>query len=342
MNSNNNNRVYYLDWIRVLACFLVCLIHAPLSNESSIGNLWLSAYNYLASPCIGLFFMVSGALLFPVKLELKSFIKRRVIRIALPLLFWSAITVGVYIMAGKYSWAEGFQALILTPFRAVTGVYWFLYTILGLYLFAPIISPALQSEKLTRYFLLLWGMTLVLPYINAWVPDYWNLTGNIYHPLFEFSGYLGYMVLGYYLRHHLPSKRQYFSVICIPGSILAIAIPLYFLNGRHEGVTNAMLYGYLTVNVASLCAIYFVGLALWACRYPTGGGRIIQDISQKSFGIYLIHILVMREWLWQAWQSHFPEAGHAIQIPAVALATFLVSYAIIKLISLIPGSKYII
>ena len=344
MTTANQPRLYWLDSVRVLACFLVCLIHAPLPDTSGQGSLWLSAYNYLSAPCIGLFFMVSGALLFPVKSDINTFIRKRLMRIGLPLLFWSAVCVIVFWLVGKISFNSAMLSFLLTPFKPVTGVYWFMYTIFGLYLFAPIISPAITNEKLTRYYLLSWGISLVLPYANAWLPSYWNLTGNIYHPFYEFHGYLGYMVLGYYLRNHLPALKAYIYKICVPGGILAIIIPLYFLNGRHAGVTNDMLYGYLTINVACLCVILFIGVALLSQLIPTRGGRnsILQDISRKSFGIYLVHILVMRECIWDIWQSTFPNAGYAVQIPCVAILTFLISYLIIKLISYIPGSRYII
>lgn len=337
-------RLYWLDTVRVLACFLVCLIHAPLPDTSGQGSLWLSVYNYVSAPCIGLFFMVSGALLFPVKLDIGTFIRKRLLRIGLPLLFWSAVCVFVFWLAGKLSFHSAILSFLQSPFKPVTGVYWFMYTIFGLYLIAPIISPAIANEKLTRYFLLLWCITLLLPYANAWLPGYWSLSGNIYHPFYEFHGYLGYMVLGYYLRHHLPAWKTYICKISIPGGILAIIIPLYFLNGRHAGVTNDMLYGYLTINVACLCVIAFIGAALLSQCIPIRGdrNRILQDISRNSFGIYLIHILVMREWIWDIWQSTFPNAGYAVQIPCVAIMTFLISYLIIKLISYIPGSRYII
>ena len=338
-----HTRLYWLDTIRVLACFLVCLRHSLIPPPNGQGSLWLSAYNYLSAPCIGLFFMVSGALLFPVKLDIRTFISKRLLRIGIPLLFWSAIWVIIFCLTGKIEFNEAIRAFLLFPFKAVTGVYWFMYTIFGLYLFAPIISPAISNEKVARYFLILWGVTLTLPYINAWLPNYWNLTGDVTHPLFEFSGYLGYMVLGYYLRYHLPSWKNFIFKICIPGCFLAIIIPLYFLSERHTNITNDMLYGFLTINIAGLCIIYFIGLALLSRLIPIEGKsiKVLQDFSVKSFGIYLIHILVLHEFSWHVWKFFFPNTGYLIQIPAVAIVTFILSYIIIKLISFIPGSKYI-
>lgn len=57
-------RDYSLDLVRILACFMVVLMHSPMQTENANGLL-LSSLSYFTAPCIGLFFMVSGALLLP-------------------------------------------------------------------------------------------------------------------------------------------------------------------------------------------------------------------------------------------------------------------------------------
>ncbi len=338
-----HKRLYELDAIRVLACFLVCVCHAPLPNTSGESSLWLSAYNYISCTSIGLFFMVSGALLFPIEINVTTFIKRRFIRILLPAMFWSIVTLVTFSALGKISPIETLKSLFLLPLKPVHGVYWFIYTILGLYLAAPIISPALRNEKLVRYYLILWGATLILPYLNAIIPNYWLFSGNLYHPLHEFSGFMGYMVLGYYLRHHIPSIFHFFIRFFIPGLLIATIVPLYFMCFPHPEIPHSILYGYLTINIAVMCSLLFIALHLIFKYIPIlESHNILVDVSSKTFGIYLIHILIMRELLWNVWESLFPDIGYAIQIPSVAIVTFILSYFIIKLISFIPGSKYII
>lgn len=53
-----------LDIIRILACALVVMMHSPIPSDNADG-LILSSISYFTAPCIGLFFMVSGALLLP-------------------------------------------------------------------------------------------------------------------------------------------------------------------------------------------------------------------------------------------------------------------------------------
>jgi surface polysaccharide O-acyltransferase-like enzyme len=242
---------------------------------------------------------------------------------------------------GQITWNEALFSLIKIPFEPVEGVYWFMYTILGLYLFSPFISKAVENTEYIRFFLILWGITLLLPYINAIIPGAWNIGGDYYRLLSNFGGYLGYMILGNYLYKQNYSWEQT-CTICCTCLVVAISIPLCFINNRFDGISNEMLYGYLTINVAALCIIYFLLIKKITTSHcsPSYEG-LIRELSAKSFGIYLVHILIMRQGIWPLWQTYFPETSYAIQIPLTALLTFALSYFLIKLLSYLPYSKYI-
>lgn len=57
-------RDYALDLLRIVACVMVVMMHSPMPSADANGML-LSSLSYFTAPCIGLFFMVSGALIFP-------------------------------------------------------------------------------------------------------------------------------------------------------------------------------------------------------------------------------------------------------------------------------------
>ena len=61
-------RTIYLDIIRIVACVIVITMHAPILGEGALAHgPFLALSSYLTSPCVPLFFMVSGALLLPCK-----------------------------------------------------------------------------------------------------------------------------------------------------------------------------------------------------------------------------------------------------------------------------------
>lgn len=321
-------RVAYLDYVRALACILVVIIHAPVSDGSAESSIWLSLYNYAAAPCIGLFFMTSGALLFPVKDTLFVFLKKRANRIIFPLIFWSVFYLVIKLIAGEITPDK----VPLIIFRAlysssIEGVLWFLYALIGLYLFIPIISKWIETatKKELQYFLLLWSITLLLPYLK--------IESSI---LLNFGGYLGYLVLGYYLRK-FPLKIGYLSMILITVLISGIFPTLIYTKILPPLVENRELYGYLTLNVAWLCVLYYTIIQRFNCIE----NKFVRDFSIMSFGIYLIHIFVMRYFVWE-WIVGSYRLPIAIEIPVTALITLIISYTIIKFISITKISKYII
>ena len=68
--------------------------------------------------------------------------------------------------------------------------------------------------------------------------------------------------------------------------------------------------------------------------------NIFYDFAQHSFGIYLVHLLVMRRILWPLLDDY--NIHYGIQIPIIVFATAALSYLVVHLISKLPGSKYII
>ena len=67
--------------------------------------------------------------------------------------------------------------------------------------------------------------------------------------------------------------------------------------------------------------------------------RLIDALSRMSYGMYLAHIIVL-----STIHSHLASMlGNAyLRIPTIAVTTFVLTYLAVKLISLLPGSKYLI
>lgn len=144
-------RDYSLDLVRILACFMVVLMHSPMQTENANGLL-LSSLSYFTAPCIGLFFMVSGALLLPSPIYTRytnasaenltlTFLKKRLKKVLLPTLVWTSFYIAVKVCDGELKGHELLRSVISIPFSAQGhGVLWFMYTLIGLYLVTPIIS----------------------------------------------------------------------------------------------------------------------------------------------------------------------------------------------------------
>jgi len=315
-----------LDLIRIAACLLVVLMHSPMPTENASGP-FLSALSYLTAPCIGLFFMVSGALLLPVKDDYGTFLRRRLSKIVIPTLAWTAIYLSLNIYYGE-SEINIVQSVLSVPFSAQGhGILWFMHTLIGLYLLAPILSAWVKAAKDSelRFVLLLWAVTLCYPLIEGYVMVTSGTTGILYY----FTGYAGYFLLGYYLKHRCRQPRCIaFAIIAAIGFALIPA--LKYLQVSFDFYR---LFWYESIFIAAFCCVIWLMIS----KIRTGGGipTAVSELSNLTFGVYLAHILVMRYWLWKMeWIQAI--TNYLLQTVTVFALTVILSFSMSMILSRVP------
>lgn len=331
----NKPRIAYLDVIRVAACCMIVLMHSP-HPDSGVPSFIQVPLSFLTAAGIGLFFMVSGALLLPVKMRTGAFLKKRMGKIIGPLLFWTLFYIGVKLFAGEISVQKVPQMLLSIPFSAQGhGVLWFMYTLAGLYLLAPVISAFLEksSKRELEFYLLLWLITLCYPLLSLFLSVNRTETGM----LFYFTGYAGYFVLGYYLHKYSLHIKPFVLAAMIFIPLILLLVHKYF---RCEGDFYD-LFWYLSIMVATMCVAWFVSVQQVAYLPKVGGGKFLIVISNACFGIYLMHIFVMRRVLWDIDYLTYG-LGWVGQLMTSWLFTLIINFLLTWLISYLPYSEYII
>lgn len=318
------------DILRALATLAVIILHtaSPILNQFEtipvtswhIGNI----YDSLTRFCVPVFFMLSGALLLSKDYSLKDFLSKRFLRIIPPLIFWSLIYI-VYTIFDSNKTFSSFLDLslfvLLKLFKGSQFHLWFIYTLLGLYLLVPILRKWIKnaSKNEILYFLLIWICTIIyaIPHLNDYLPKI---------NLMNFSGYLGYMVLGYYLSNMKSFKKSKSFLLYSIGVIVTI-LGTYYLTSKN-GAFNSTFYGYLTPNV--LLSSTGIFLLIKEIHITSSIVKLmVSKISKYSYGIYLVHILVLELLLKLGlnWQITNP----VISIPVIAILTILISWLIIYL-----------
>lgn len=327
-----NKRIGYLDWLRVMAMLMIIIIHSPMPSSETNG-LILSSVSFIMVPGLDLFFMISGALLLSKTYQMKPFLLRRFSKIAWPTLFWSLFYLFDIWIRGSVSTDYLIRSVLSIPFSPQgNGIMWFMYTLMGLYLITPILSSWINtaSKKDVEWILTLWTISLLIPILEAFI----NVGEiNKTHMMFYISGFIGFYILGYYLHHHVKSIRK--SIL-----LFLILFPLVLATTFKLTGANVDFYKYfwlLSIPVAMMATFWF----LFTKKYFSSSvPRITALVSKYSFGIYLIHIFVMRRMVWN-W-DFVSQHGCALQIIMTTILTFIISFAIIYLISYLPFSKYII
>ena len=319
--------------MRVAACFMVMVVHCTepfyLGGEGSLiltkaDAFWASFFDSFVRACVPLFVVASSYLQFPIHYSTGEFFRRRAVRILIPFAIWTV----VYALA----WGEpvqNFKDLVLN-FNYAAGHLWFVYMIVGVYILMPLLSP--WAEKVGRKELLVYlGIclfTTLVPYIRElgsggaapviygpsgipnpakypiWGEASWNTFGVLYY----FSGFIGYLLLGLYLRKFVGELSW--------GRTLAVALPSWLAG-------FALCFGGFVRRVFDSCGGTFpvegptglaaqwetpwfndsIGVAFmtlgWILlfRKITCEGafykKVVLPVSKASYGMYLSHMLLL-------------------------------------------------
>lgn len=334
MKSKSRTREFLFDLLRILACLMIESMHSPLSG-SECDEIFLSSLSYLTAPGIGLFFMVSGALLLPVTENTRMFIEKRFTKIAIPTLVWTMFYLCCNVLLKDDPLT--LRAVLSIPFSAQGNpVLWFIYTLLGLYLLAPILSKwlAVVGRKELEFYLCLWIISLCYPILSLIIDVNTSTTGILYY----FSGYLGYFVLGYYCRKY-PDRLSFRWLL--PAMIVAIAIPVA-CKLSHVEIDFYSLFWYLSIFVVVQCIFWWKVIGYFSDKWMNGKEcQVLTELSKLTFGIYLIHIFIMRYLLWK-WNFILGIHPYWFQTTVIIILTFIGSLAVSYLISLLPFSRYMI
>lgn len=300
---------------------------------------WMFLYSFIASPSSELFLALSGAVLLPVKVSMPEFYKRRFRKLIPPVVIWSFIVIFVYVLLGRINIESGMLILSQIFIKPVIGIYWFIYVIIGLYLLAPIISKWLieASRRQIEFFLFLWVLNLIMPYYNLIIPDTFQQTGSHYWMLNYFGGFLGYWILGYYLRRFplvVGCNKRFVIIFML---FLCYCFFIFYLKITDRD--TAVYTDNLQIGSALAVTLLFAFVQYVTNYIPIRIKSWITAIAKYSFGIYLIHILIIRELVWRI-MEHI-RFTPLLETPMIALLSLGLSFVVLYFLSKLPYGEYV-
>ena len=367
LSNQKNQHIVWLDVVRFIAMFTVVCCHCtdPFNfypgTAPNIGEikLWGAIYGSVLRPCVPLFVMITGALLLPVRGDTSTFYKKRIPRVFYPFLIWSVlynlfpwitgllglnpqIILDFFPYAGEEVMQQSFSVslkyILMIPFNfSILAVHmWYIYLLIGLYLYLPVFSAWVEkaSVRAKLMFLLAWGVTLLLPYYYQFVSNYlwgtcsWNSFGMLY----AFAGFNGYLLLGHYLKNLEWSLKKTLA-IGIP--MFAVGYAVTFLGFRHitalPEYTDEMLelfFTYCSLNVVMMTIPVF----MLAKKVKVNSERMkkaLANLTVCGFGIYMIHYFFTGPSVVLMRAINMPIG---LQIPVAAILAFAVSWGLVWLI----------
>ena len=97
----------------------------------------------------------------------------------------------------------------------------------------------------------------------------------------------------------------------------------------------------LILPTMALCACYFrYFIIIKHIPLKQKAERIFYNFAEHSFGIYLLHIYIIRHGLWPLFQEW--ALPTAVAIPMLVITGAAASYLAVALLSHLPKSKYIV
>lgn len=331
-------RYDYMDWLRVLSIFVVVGIHvvSKIINSTSTDD-WIWHFANIVDSglrwCVPMFFMLSGALLLTRGKEesVGEFLKKRLSKVVIPLIFWSFI----YTLYNIYELGESYTAYeILVQFLTDDIYYhlWFLYIITGLYIMAPFLKLLVlhMDKKTFQAFLLFWIVfSSFLPFLPKFLDFEIAIDAGLFQP------YIGYFLLGAYLVLY-PVPKKYLTPLGILTAISYFVTlwSTYYLNmGMPIGEFDDFFYEHYRPN--ALPITLFIFIAFQHMEKKIKPNALITRISTATFGIYVIHPLV-QIYLNKFFGLNETTFNPIISVPLVWVLIFAISFVIILAMQKLP------
>lgn len=378
MNTITQDREKWIDLLKVTACFMVMTVHSTepfyLGGDGSLilsraDMFWAALFDSLARSCVPLFVIASSYLQFPLHYPTSEFFRRRASRILIPFVIWS-IAYAVF-------WGEPVQNLknLTLNFNYAAGHLWFVYMLIGLYLLMPLLSPWAEKvgrKELLAYLCLCFATGLV-PLIRdavagdaraviygadglprqaeypLWGEAIWNSFGALYY----LSGFIGYMLLGLYIRKYGPawSRAKTFTVTSLmfiagfaitAGGFIRRALadsggifPVGGDVGLAAGWETTWTFCSTGVMLMATAAVLvFRNIRCNSKFYD----RLILPLSKAGYGMYLCHMFILAAFS-GLWRNTFGIGQDGIlgvwTTPIEIILTAICSFACTGLVSVL-------
>lgn len=390
LQTPKSERLVWLDWMRVAACFMVMVVHCTepfyLGGEGSLiltqsDAFWASLFDSLVRSCVPLFIIASSYLQLPSRYTAGEFFRRRTVRILVPFAVWTLVYACL--------WGEPIDNLksLLLNFNYASGHLWFVYMLVGVYLLIPLLSPWAEkvSKRELEVYLWICLFTTLMPLIRDWMtegglaitygptglprqapyPLWGECSWNAYGTFYYLSGFVGYVLLGLYLRRFVGELSW--------GKTLGIALPCYavgfaitfggFLRRVMETaggtfpiegkVDMAVWWETTWYNDSIGVALMAIAWVLLFRKIKACGGfyrKVLLPVSKASYGMYLGHLIILvpisgaiRGWLGTGTDGCLGFWTTPVEILLASLCSFICVAVVSILLQRIPKiGKYII
>ena len=335
-------RIAKLDFVRFFAILNVLLIHCveenyPMNAEQLNGYSMASRVLATTLFCIGrlgvpLFLFLTGYLLLGktyTQEDTLRFYKKKV----LPLLLTTEIWIVVYNYIWLWAYEGSFDGLLIlqhclfVQYDSKMEHLWYMPMIVGMYLFIPFVSNALQAIE-NKYII---GITAIaatycflIPTVSVFVQAFGGVAiGPALDVSFSGGEYGIMIVIGYLMRSATLEKRK------LPALVLTFIIAMGLCVGQQlffydQGYTVNTWYNSVTLLISAIALIWIIFILF----NKTEEVPLIKFLAQNAFAIYIIHYV----YIFVFQKMNFTTGKHITGVLLMFVFSFVLSIISILLI----------
>lgn len=339
---------YYIDYMRIFAMGCVVFMHAasPSLRMYLLSNNWmaLNAVTSLAFCAVPLFFMISGQLMLssPKTADVGYVLRKRIPKLVIPLVVYSTIASAwlVYLRTEAFSIDEWFRIVKGGLTEPVMVHFWFMYTLIGMYLISPVLYGGVQALSVRGrtafgvFVLALIGLKTMHLFspdtLGSWVPY------KVLSELWFFNGHIYALLIGWLLSRlpkNVPNVLLAATALADLGLIIWGTRWLTEQWGTYAATFQSQNHG-LEILLA-MCIFLFCKQNL---NRPFGKvNALIKPMANLAFPIYLLHNVVISI-------LYFYELPHerVLDVGFATILTIVICYFVIKTLATIRPLCYLL
>lgn len=320
-SSQKNLCISYLDLLRFIAISAVILLHVISGVSDTIADQMtgtqLQIYQTIKAFCtigVPLFLMISGTLFLAPKKQfsLKLLFQKYLRRIVLSLVLFGTFFALLELVMVNHTFSISYlgQAFLNMLSGNSWAHMWYLYALIGLYLFLPLMrAVSAQADKKTYRYLL-----LLLFIVGSILPFFEKILNIKLGLIIPTTGiYLFYYLCGYYIHTYAEKKAstRRLALGILSASALVI-ICNYVLK-----LNLVLSYDSPFVVLMSLAVFYLASCSQKDWRYCS-------SLRDYYFGMYLVHTVFLNL-AYKLFHITPLLLGGYVLIPVFFLGTFLLS-----------------
>lgn len=306
-SEKRTSYVLVYDLLNIVSCIAVVVLHVNGGFFGGGESLWwkfsvfVDCLFYWAVP---IFFMLTGATLLDYRnrYDTISFLEKRLKKTVIPFVFWSIISIplsiygfsDVHLEKEMISTWQGLINVILNHKGA--SIYWFFSPLFAMYLSIPVLSTIPLERRKNIY-----GFMIMYSFVSySMLPTLCSVLGitfnnGLQNPL-NGGGYVIYLLLGYWITNYQIKKQSRICIYLLAVVCTCFRILYTISKSIQSGYIDYTYSGYINFPAVIMAIAVFIWFYYqdWSFFKKPRLVRIIQEISSASFGVYLIHIYILR------------------------------------------------